>query len=133
MRFEQQVRGNCGVDLVGRQLGKAGLRVIADVSVGPAIEAALLYPDQQVRWQVVAEPIALLHDGPKLAGIRMEGQGGRIARAGSIGRLVRAVRVEALDCGFGLRLAPEIAGRADTDKQRTVLRVDNQRSVLVTL
>src|SRR3954464_8596928 len=98
MRFEQQVGGNRRIDLVRRQLGKAGLRAIADVSVGPAIEAALLYPDQQVRWQSVAEPIALLHDGPKVTGIRMEGQGGRIARAGGIGRLVRTVRVETLDC-----------------------------------
>src|SRR3954454_924156 len=133
MRFEQQVGSNRSVDLVGRQLGKAGLRVIADVSVGPAIEAAPLYPDQQVRWQIVAEPIALLHDGPKVTGIRMEGQGGRIACAGGIDRLVRTVRVEALDCGFRLRLDAEIAGRANTDEQRTVLRIDCQRSVLVTL
>ena len=63
----------------------------------------------------------------------MEGEGGRVARAGGDGRLVRAVGIEALDCRLGLGLDPEIARRADADIERAGLRVDREMAVLVAL
>ena len=100
--------------------------MIADIGIGPAVEPALLHADQIVGRQVVAEPVALLHHGPKIAGLRVEGERGRVARAGRVGRLVRAVSVEALDRRLGLGLDAEIAGGADADEQRAGLRVDRQ-------
>ena len=131
MRLEQQVGRDRRLDLVGRELREAGLRVLADIGVGPAVEPALLHADQVIGRQIVAEPVALLHDRPQLAGLRMKGERGRVARAGGDGRLVRAVGVEALDRRLGLGLDAEIARRADADKEAAGLRVDRQMAVLV--
>src|SRR5258708_4936393 len=110
MRLEQQVRRDRRVDLVWRQLREARLRMLADIGVGPAVEPALLDPDQIVGGQVIAEPVALLYEGPQLAGRRVKGERRRVARARRVGHLVRAVRVEALDRGLGFGLDAEIAG-----------------------
>ena len=40
-------------------MGEAGHRVLADIGVGPAVETALLHPDQKVGGQIPA--VALLH------------------------------------------------------------------------
>ena len=133
MRLEQEVGCDRRLDLVGGELRETGLRVLADIGVGPAVEAALLHADQIIGGEIVAEPVALLHDRPQLAGLRMKGERGRIARAGGDCRLVRAVGVEALDRRFRLRLDAEIAGRPDADKQRPALRVDLDIAVLVAL
>ena len=48
VRGEQLIGGNRGFDLVGCQRCEARHRVLADIGVGPAVEAALLHPDQRV-------------------------------------------------------------------------------------
>ena len=116
MRLEQQIGRDRRIDLLGRELREARLRVLADIGVGPAVEPALLHPDQIVGRQIVAEPVALLYKRPQLAGRRMKGERGRVPRAGGVGRLVRAVGIEALDRRLGLWLDAEIAGRPDADK-----------------
>jgi hypothetical protein len=90
-----------------------------------------LHPDQVIGRQIVAEPVALLHDRPQIPGVDMECQGRRVACAGDVGRLVRTIGVEALDRRLGLGLDAEIARRTDTDEQRPGLRVDHQMAVLV--
>jgi len=81
MRGEQQVGGDRRFDLVGGEAGEAGLRVLADTGIGPAIEPALLDPDQKVGREIVAEAVALLHQCPEIAGVGVKGQCRRVARA----------------------------------------------------
>src|SRR5260370_1347702 len=131
MRLEQQIGRDRRFDLVRRELRESGLRVLTNIGVGPAVEPALLDADQIIGGQIVAEPVALLNHRPELAGLRVEGERGRVARAGGDGHLIGAVSVEALDRRFGLRLDAEIARRADTDIERTGFRVDRQMPVLV--
>src|SRR2546421_605400 len=45
MGLEQEVRGDGRLDLSGRALGKARLRMRPNIRVRPAIEAAVLHPD----------------------------------------------------------------------------------------
>jgi hypothetical protein len=47
--------------------------------------------------------------------------------------LIAAVRIKALDRRLGLGLDPDIADRADPDKEGAALRVDHQVPVLVAL
>ena len=54
------------------------LRMLADIGVRPAVEPALLHPDQIIGRQIVAEPVPLLHDRPQFAGLRMEGERSRV-------------------------------------------------------
>src|SRR5580704_14357058 len=98
MRLEQEVRGDRRFDFVRREAGKTGLRMLADIGVGPTVETALLYPDHVVIRQVVTEAIAFLQQRPEITGLRAEGERRRIAGAGGIGHLVRAVGIEALYC-----------------------------------
>src|SRR5439155_26914679 len=88
---------------------------------------------QILRGQVVAEPVALLHEGPQFGGLRVEGERRRVAYARGERRLVGAVGIEALDRRLGLGLDPEIARRADADIEPASLRVDRQMAVLVAL
>ena len=91
---EQAQRGHVGTQ---RVVGDDGLRhqvgtlrlhpriqVLAEVAVGPAVEAALPYRGQVVRDQVVADLVALVDDGPQLAGDRFPLQAGRVAQAGGV-------------------------------------------------
>ena len=69
------------------------LRMLADIGVRPAVEPALLHPDQITGRQIVAEPVPLLYDRPQFAGPRMEGERSRVARAGRDGRLVGTIGI----------------------------------------
>jgi hypothetical protein len=64
MRLKQEIRHERRLDLVWRELGEAGLRVLADIGIRPAVETVLLHPDQEVGRQIVPEPVALLHSSP---------------------------------------------------------------------
>src|SRR5260370_23255297 len=57
----QQIGRDRRFNLVRRELRESGLRVLADIGVGPAVEPALLHMDQIIGRQIVAEPVALLH------------------------------------------------------------------------
>src|SRR5207248_8147589 len=131
MGLEQEVGGDRRFDLVGRELREPGLRVLADIRIGPAVEPALLDSDQVIGWQIVAEPVALLHDRPQFAGLRMKGECGRVAGAGGDRCLVRSVGIEPLDRRLGLGLDTEIAGRSDTNIEGAGFRTDRQMPVLV--
>src|SRR5262249_14256918 len=72
MRLEQQIGGNRRLYLVGRELCEAGLRVLADIGVRPAVEPTLLDAEQIIRRQVVAETVALLPNRPQFAGLGMK-------------------------------------------------------------
>ena len=56
-----------------------------------------------------------------------------IAHARGVGRLVRPVRIEPLDCRLRLGLDAEIARRTDADEQCAAFRVDLQIAILVSL
>src|SRR4051794_19661218 len=53
----------------------AGIGVGAEISVGPAVESALLDVGEVVGYQIVSQFVALLNGGPKLARLRMEVNG----------------------------------------------------------
>ena len=133
MRLKQQVGHDRGVDLVRREIGETGLRMFADISVRPAVEAALLHARQIVGRQIIAEPVALLHRGVELAGLRLECERRRVAHARGVSRLMRSVRIEPLDRRLRLGLDADIARGADTDKQRAGFWLDGQRAVLMAL
>jgi hypothetical protein len=103
--------------------------VLADIG-GPAIEPALLHANQIVGRKVVAEPVALLHQCPQLAGLGVKGHGRRVARARRDRHLLRAVGVEALDRRLRLGLDSEIARRADADIERA--EIETHPAALVT-
>ena len=63
----------------------------------------------------------------------MEGECGRVARAGGDSRLIGVVDIEALDRRLGFGLDPEIARRADPDIEGAALRVDRQMAGLSAL
>jgi hypothetical protein len=126
MRGEQEIGGDRRFDLVGREVGETGLRVLADIGVGPAVEPALLHADQIIGGQVVAEPVALLHQGPEISCVGVKGECRRVARARRDGRLIGAVGIEALDRRLGLGLDPEIARGADANIKRAALRVGSR-------
>src|ERR1700730_8737940 len=69
MGLEQEVGRDRRLDLIGGELREAGLRGLAAIGVRPAVEPALLHADQVIGGQVVAEPVALLHDSPQFAGL----------------------------------------------------------------
>ena len=114
-------------------MAKTRLRMLADIRVRPSVEPAFLHPDQIVRWQQITEAIPLLHQGTEFTGLRMEGERRRVPCARGVRRLVRAVRIKALDRGLRLGLDAQIARRPDAYKQRAGFRIDDEITVLVTL
>jgi len=75
---------------------------------------------------MVAEAIALLHEGPKLAGLGMERERRRIASAGGERHLVGPISIEALDGGFGLGFDTDVSGRADANEKRAGFGLDHE-------
>src|SRR5689334_16321627 len=59
------------------------VNVLSPVAEGPAIEGTLLHRGQIIRHQVTAELVALIDNGPQLAGLRLPTHPVRIAQAGS--------------------------------------------------
>jgi hypothetical protein len=69
MRLEQEIGSDRCFDLVWGLVREAGLRMLADIGIRPAVKPAPLGPGSENRKQIVAEPVALLHDSPELAGL----------------------------------------------------------------
>src|SRR5579872_7375861 len=133
MGLEQKVRGDRGVHFVRSKTGESGLRMLADIRVRPAVKTSLCDMGEIIRRQSIAEAIALLHQGVKFAGVRMEGERGGVTHARGKCRLLGAIGGEALNGRLWHRLDADIPGRPDPDKQRAGFWVDDQRPVLVTL
>ena len=133
MRFEQKVRGNCGVDFVGRKAGKSGLRMLADISVRPTVKPSLFDMGEIVGRQAIAEAIALLHQRIEFAGLRMKRERRRVAHARSKRCLLGAIGGKALDGGFRRRLDADVAGGPYADKQRAGFWIDHKRAILMAL
>src|SRR4029453_17602342 len=98
---------------MGPQLRKARLRMLADIRIRPSVKRALLHACHKVRHEPVAESVALLHQGVKVARRRIESERGRIAQAGRERALVRSIGIEALNRRLDLGLYPNIARRPD--------------------
>jgi hypothetical protein len=133
MRFEQHIGSNCGVHFVGGEAGKSSLRMLADVSVWPAVKPSLFDMREVVGRQAVAEAVPLLHQRVEFAGLRMESERGWIAHAGSERRLLGAVAGKALDGRLRRRLDADVAGGAYAHKQRAGFWIDNKRAILMAL
>ena len=63
MCFEQQVGSDCRLHLVRGAVREAGLRMLADIRIGPSVESAFLNADQIIGWQQITEAISFLHQG----------------------------------------------------------------------
>src|SRR5215471_3160603 len=88
--------------------------MIADVEVGPAVEAALLHVRKVLGDQIVAELVALLHPNPKSIGAGIPLQVRRIPRARGENLVTGAVGVEAVYGGAHWVLASiDVRPRAD--------------------
>src|SRR5690606_25750066 len=54
---------------------------LSPIAVGPAIEAAFLYRGEVIGHEVRPDLVALVDHGKELAGIRLDGKRGRVAKA----------------------------------------------------
>src|SRR4029450_10571731 len=126
MRLEQEVGRDRRLDLGRRAIGEAWLRMRPDIGVRPAVEAAVLYPDQIGGGQIVAEPVTLLPDSPEVARLRVKGEARRVAHPRGVGLLVPAIGIEALNRGLRLGLDAEIARRSDPHEEGPGLGVDGK-------
>src|SRR5271156_1275271 len=74
--------------------------VAAHVPPRPAVKAALLYVRDVVRYQVVAQPVALVHGTPQLAGFRTKRDAAAcVAYAVGVDARIAAVRIKFQDVG----------------------------------
>ena len=71
--------------------------IASHVEPGPAVESSLLHVRDVVRHQVVAQPVALVHGGPKLAGLWRDGDAHRVADAVRVNALPAPIRVVGQD------------------------------------
>src|SRR6202043_220671 len=81
---EEHVGNNSLCDQFGLLRVHARIHIVADVAVGPTIEAAVFHRRKIVWWQIVAESVALVDTGPELPsrGCQREARG--IAQAGGV-------------------------------------------------
>src|SRR5262249_41159830 len=117
MRLKQQIGQPRGLDLFWGLAGKSRLRVAAGVGIGPTIKSPGFRPDLEIGHELVAHAVALLDDGPKRAGFRIDGETTRIAHACDVRCLPAAVGLEALDGRLDLRLDADVADRANADEE----------------
>src|SRR5262245_2728601 len=107
--------------------------MLADIGIGPSVKRALLHARHKIGHESVAEPVALLHEGVKVARCRIESERAWIAQAGRERALVRSIGIKALDRRLDLALNPNIAGRSHAHEQGAGLRLDRKVAVGVTL
>src|SRR5262245_1646540 len=107
--------------------------MLADIGIGPSVKRALLHARHKIGHEAVAEPVALLHEGVKVARCRIESERGRITQAGRERALVRSIGIKALDRRLDLGLNPNIAGRPYAHEQPASLGVYRKVAVGVTL
>ncbi len=67
-------------DEIGTRRDHAPVDMLAVIAPGPAVKPALANGGQIIRHEIAAELVALVDDGPELAGFRMEVQPVRIAQ-----------------------------------------------------
>src|SRR5690606_36868038 len=137
----QAQRGDVGAEGVVRDDGAGDLvlilrfhpwvDVLAEVAVGPAVEAAFLDRGKVVGHQVLAQFVTLVDHRPQGAGVRLDGQGGGDAQAGGVGLVGSGFGVYLPDHGavdFGLHAAfGDVAVGADADVQVAAVFADGQR------
>ncbi len=97
MRLEQHVRNNGRFHLVRCPLGKARLRVRADIGIRPAVKGALLHAREVIGRKIIAKSVALLNSGVELAGGRVKRERGWVAHSRRKRGLTGAIRLEALN------------------------------------
>ena len=64
MRAEPIVGHECFCNEIGPLLLHALVEMLAEIAVGPAVEAAILYGREVVRGEIVAKFVALVDDRP---------------------------------------------------------------------
>src|SRR3984885_14532864 len=101
--------------------------MVADVAVGPAVEAAVLHRREIVRRKVIAEPVALVDAGPKLAGGGFEGQAYGIAQTGGVKAGILAVGIANGDgSAAGIALDIDVGFGADADEEMLTVGAEHQ-------
>ncbi|MNV07979.1 hypothetical protein D3C71_984340 [compost metagenome] len=99
MARQRIVRLDCLLDHVRTRGVNALIDVIAIVAPWPAIKAAISNRCHIVRHKVGAELVALVHNCPEFAGLRMECQPVRIAQAGGVDACGTRLSINLPDCG----------------------------------
>src|SRR5260370_39391522 len=94
MRLNQNIAGNRLFDEIESLTFAPGIFVWAIVSIGPAVKAAIFDLSNEIRRQIVAHAIALLHRGPERPRPRKPGKPNRAARAAGVGSFPAAVGIE---------------------------------------
>jgi hypothetical protein len=95
--------------------------VLAEIAVGPAVEAALLHRREVVGHEIAAELVALVHDRPQRAALRLPAEPVRVAQAGCVQAARALGRIHHEDRGpVDLLLHPvlrDVAVRPNRDVQ----------------
>ncbi len=81
MRAQRIVRHDRLGDEIGPLRLDAGIDVLAEIAVGPAVEATVLHRRHVIRDEIGTELVALVHHRPQRAGLRLEAEPVRIAQA----------------------------------------------------
>ena len=102
MAAERVVGSDGSGDQVGTLRLDARIDVLAPVTIGPPVEAAILDGGQIVWRHVIAEFIALVHYGPQRAGRGLEGHAIGVAQARGENPRAPAGEVELEDGGSTL-------------------------------
>src|SRR5579863_7809112 len=90
----------------------SGVLIASNIEPRPSVESALLDVCYVVRRQIVAQFVALVHRGPKLARGWMDRQAYRIADAVSVNAQAAPVGVEFQDIG-AMKFLPMRVGVVD--------------------
>src|SRR3546814_15049579 len=109
----------------------ARVHVLAEIAVGPAVEAAFLYRSQVIGDQVCADLVALVYNGPELACSRFPLQPRWVAYAGGDDPAGTGLRVDFQNVRAAVfdvqAVLGDVAVRADTDIHLLDVRTCQQR------
>src|SRR5262249_6837278 len=131
MRLEQHVWNNGGFHFFWRALCETWLRVGPDIRIRPSIKGAASDMREVIRWQIVAESIALLNAGIKFSSNWVKCERSRIAHSRSKRSLARPVCLESLNGGLDLRFHTNVAGRSHAYRHGSGFRIQGEVTVLV--
>src|SRR5258708_31889358 len=82
MRAQRVIRRNSFRHQIGPLWRNAVVDMLAEIAVGPAIEAAVLYRGHVIRHQIIAKLVALVDGDPQCPALRLPTRPVRIAKAG---------------------------------------------------
>src|SRR5204863_8817330 len=99
MGAERQVRRYRLLHQIGALTLVARIFVRPKVSIGPTVEATRLNVRQKVGYQVISQAIPLLNGGPKRIRARVEIDGSRVSKTGSVDIASRSVGIAFPDRG----------------------------------